>query len=79
MGTAENIQNPLERVQAYHHIRKSLKDALPIVVASASELLGVITQTQLEVSTAKQAMDEHDQNARARAASEAAASAVTAR
>ena len=75
MGTAKNIQNPLERVQAYHHIRKRLKDAIPILVASASELLGVITQTQFDVSTTKQAMDEHDQKARARAASEAAASA----
>ena len=73
MGSAENIQK--ERVQAYQHIRKSLKYATPILVASASELLGVITQTQLDVSTAKQAMDEHDQKARARAASEAAASA----
>jgi hypothetical protein len=75
MGTAENIQNPLERVHAYRHIRKTLKDAIPLLVASASESLGVITQTQLDVSTAKQALDEHDQKARARAASEAAASA----
>ena len=70
MGTAENIQNT-QRVHAYQHIRKSLKEALPLLVASASELLGVITQTQLDVSTAKQAMDGHDQKAQARAASEA--------
>jgi hypothetical protein len=75
MGTAKNIQNPLERVHAYQHIRKSLKEALPLLVASASDLLGVITQTQLDVSTAKQAMDEHDQKAWTWAASEAAASA----
>jgi hypothetical protein len=35
MDTADKIQDPLERVQAYQHIRKALKDALPLLEASA--------------------------------------------
>jgi hypothetical protein len=69
MGTAESIQAPLERVHAYQHIRKALKEALPLLEASAFKLAEDIGQTKLDVSTAKKAVDEHNSNARSAAAS----------
>jgi hypothetical protein len=66
MKTADKIQG---REQAYQHIRKALKEALPLLKASAITLVEEITQTKLAVSTAKAAVDEHNSNARSAAAS----------
>jgi hypothetical protein len=52
-----------------------LKDAIPLLNASAIKLALDITQTKLAVSTAKTAVDEHNNNARSAAACEAAAAA----
>jgi hypothetical protein len=75
MGTAENIQESLERVHAYQHIRKALKDDIPLLKASAIKLVQDINQTKLAVSAAKTAVDEYNSNARSAAASVAAGDA----
>jgi hypothetical protein len=37
MDTVEKIQDPLELVQAYQHIRKTLKDAIPQMVEDITQ------------------------------------------
>jgi hypothetical protein len=72
MGTADNIEEPLEKVHAYQYILKALKYAIPLLKAFTIKLVQDITQIKLTVSTAKTAVDEHNYNARSSAASGAA-------